>query len=202
MSHTIQTPTGLPAIPVTSGGNYTDADGQQWIADYVDLKRGKYVQNINTCMIDASTNVFKIGKGGFYWNLPENSLPGILKGIGVGSKYPIFPSKYFARKVFNANAVYSMLYTDDDNMKGLFNSVEELNTFCKERYDAGDPVEFYYVIEPIERDLTPEEIQAYKNLVTYAGTTIVENDAECYMEVSAGGGDSLRAKKLALILGE
>ncbi|MFQ8893561.1 MAG: hypothetical protein ACLR6Z_00560 [Dorea sp.] len=56
---------GLPAIPVTSGGNYTDADGQQWIADYVDLKRGKYVQNINTCMIDASTNVFKIGKGGF-----------------------------------------------------------------------------------------------------------------------------------------
>ena len=95
-----------------------------------------------------------------------------------------------------------MLYTDDDNMKGLFNSVEELNTFCKERYDAGDPVEFYYVIEPIERDLTPEEIQAYKNLVTYAGTTIVENDAECYMEVSAGGGDSLRAKKLALILGE
>lgn len=59
------------------------------------------------------------------------SLPGILKGIGVGSKYPIFPSKYFARKVFNANAVYSMLYTDDDNMKGLFNSVEELNTFCQ-----------------------------------------------------------------------
>ena len=38
--------------------------------------------------------------------------------------------------------------------------------------------------------------------LTYAGTTIVENDAECYMEVSAGGGDSLRAKKLALILGE
>ena len=201
-SLSISTPTGLPAIPVDSDGNCTDANGQQWIADYVDLKHGKYVQNINTCMIDASTNVFKIGKGGFYWNLPENSLPGILKGIGVGSKYPIFPSKYFARKVFNANAVYSMLYTDDDNMKGLFNSVEELNTFCKERYDAGDPVEFYYVIEPIERDLTPEEIEAYKNLVTYAGTTIVENDAECYMEVSAGGGDALRAKKLALLLGD
>lgn len=201
-SLSISTPTGLPAIPVDSDGNYTDANGQQWIADYVDLKRGKYVQNINTCVIDASTNVFKIGQGGFYWNLPVKSLPGILKGIGVGSKYPIFPSKYFARKVFNANAVYSMLYTDDDNMKGLFNSVEELNTFCKERCDAGDPVEFYYVIEPIERDLTPEEIQAYKTLVTYAGTTIVENDAECYMEVSAGGGDTLRTKKLALLLGD
>lgn len=198
----ISTPTGLPAIPVDTDGNYTDANGQQWIADYIDLKRGKYVQNINTCMIDSSTNVFRIGREGIYWNLPENSLPGILKGIGVVSKYPIFPSKYFERRRFNANTAYSMLYTDGDNMKGLFNSIEELNTFCKERYDAGDPVEFYYVIEPIERDLTPEEIQAYKNLVTYAGTTIVENDAECYMEVSAGGGDILRAKKLALILGD
>ena len=58
-----------------------------------------------------------------------------------------------------------------------------------------------YLTEPIERDLTPEEIQAYKNLVTCAGTTIVENDADCYMEISAGGGDTLRAKNLALLLG-
>ena len=60
----------------------------------------------------------------------------------------------------------------------------------------------YALTSQIETDLTPEEIQAYKNLVTYAGTTIVENDAECYMEVSAGGGDALRAKKLALLLGD
>lgn len=45
-SLSISTPTGLPAIPVDTDGNYTDANGQQWIADYVDLKRGKYVQNI------------------------------------------------------------------------------------------------------------------------------------------------------------
>jgi len=30
----------------------------------------------------------------------------------------------------------------------------------------------------------------------------VENDADCYMEVSAGGGDALRTKKLALLLGD
>lgn len=46
------------------------------------------------------------------------------------------------------------------------------------------------------------EIQSYQELTTYAGTTIVENDADCYMEVSAGGGDVLRAKKLALPLGD
>lgn len=37
---TLPTPTGLPGIPVTSGGNYTDSTGQQWVCDEVDLERG------------------------------------------------------------------------------------------------------------------------------------------------------------------
>ncbi|MFQ8910864.1 MAG: hypothetical protein ACLR7P_12950, partial [Faecalibacterium sp.] len=32
---TLPTPTGLPGIPVTSGGNYTDSTGQQWVCDEV-----------------------------------------------------------------------------------------------------------------------------------------------------------------------
>ena len=44
----LSTPNGLPGIPVTSGGNYTDADGQQWICDEVDFARGVYVQRIGT----------------------------------------------------------------------------------------------------------------------------------------------------------
>ena len=43
-SLTLATPNGLPGIPVTKDGNYTDADGQQWICDEIDLGRGKYVQ--------------------------------------------------------------------------------------------------------------------------------------------------------------
>jgi hypothetical protein len=43
---TISTVTPLPGIPVTSGGNYTDADGQQWICDEVDFARGVYVQRV------------------------------------------------------------------------------------------------------------------------------------------------------------
>lgn len=42
----IQTPNGLPGIPVDSGGNYTDASGQQWVCDEVDFERGVYVQRI------------------------------------------------------------------------------------------------------------------------------------------------------------
>lgn len=45
---TLPTPNGLPGIPVTSGGNYTDPSGQQWICDEVDLDRGVKTQNIQT----------------------------------------------------------------------------------------------------------------------------------------------------------
>lgn len=44
----IPTPNGLSGIPVSSGGNYTDADGQQWICDEVDFKKGVYVQRVAT----------------------------------------------------------------------------------------------------------------------------------------------------------
>lgn len=36
---TLPTPNGLPGIPVTSGGNYTDQNGQQWVCDEVNLER-------------------------------------------------------------------------------------------------------------------------------------------------------------------
>lgn len=41
-----------------------------------------------------------------------------------------------------------------------------------------------YLNEQVERDLAPEEIEAYQSLVTYDGTTVVENDAECYTKIT------------------
>lgn len=52
---TLQTPTGLPGIPVTSGGNYTDQNGQQWICDEVDLERGVRVQMVTTMVFSDSS---------------------------------------------------------------------------------------------------------------------------------------------------
>ena len=42
----------------------------------------------------------------------------------------------------------------------------------------------YVLATPIERDLTPEEIAAYKALRTYGPTTVVSNDAGAEMEVT------------------
>lgn len=51
---TLPTPTGLPGIPVTSGGNYTDQSGQQWVCDEVDLERGMRVQRVDKAAFDST----------------------------------------------------------------------------------------------------------------------------------------------------
>lgn len=211
-SLSISTPTGLPAIPVNTDGNYTDANGQQWIADYIDLKRGKYVQNVKEIPVSDNMVIETWGVNanadnvtGFYAYMDGNNLP------MPGSEAMMSTIIKYRKEVWGGitigcsmncnNIPYAMLCIRTDTLEDTTtdaNAVKSFLTLCK-KTDA----HFYYVLaDPIERDLTSEEIEAYKNLVTYAGTTIVENDAECYMEVSAGGGDALRAKKLALLLGD
>ena len=51
---TLPTPNGLPGIPVTSGGNYTDPQGQQWVCDEVDLERGMKVQKVDKAAFDST----------------------------------------------------------------------------------------------------------------------------------------------------
>ena len=206
----ISTPTGLPAIPVDTDGNYTDADGQQWIADYVDLKRGKYVQNIcdlplkdiNLKWYTWGVNANADNGTGFYVFTTEYARVGNTKVLATICRYNIGAwggrENGCSASADNSYITVSLHTSDLDDASDNKKAIESF----KKIVEQTDTHVLYVRAEPIERDLTPEEIQAYQNLVTYAGTTIVENDAECYMEVSAGGGDSLRAKKLALILGE
>lgn len=206
----ISTPTGLPAIPVDSDGNYIDANGQQWIADYVDLKRGKYVQNIcDLPLKDINLEWYTWGVNanadngtGFYVFTTEYARVGNTKVLATICRYNIGAwggrENGCSASVDNSYITVSLHTSDLDDASDNKKAIESF----KKIVEQTDTHVLYVRAEPIERDLTPEEIQAYKNLVTYAGTTIVENDAECYMEVSAGGGDALRAKKLALLLGD
>lgn len=206
----ISTPTGLPAIPVDTDGNYTDANGQQWIADYVDLKRGKYVQNIcdlplkdiNLKWYTWGVNANADNGTGFYVFTTEYAHVGNTKVLATICRYNIGAwggrENGCSASADNSYITVSLHTSDLDDASDNKKAIESF----KKIVEQTDTHVLYVRADPIERDLTPEEIQAYKNLVTYAGTTIVENDAECYMEVSAGGGDALRAKKLALLLGD
>ena len=49
-------PYTLNAIPVSSGGNIT-VDGQQYIADYVDVERGKLVRMVDSSKLDTTQSI-------------------------------------------------------------------------------------------------------------------------------------------------
>lgn len=53
---TIQLTIILNAIPVSSGGNVT-IDGQQYIADYVDVERGKLVKMVDSSKLDNTQSI-------------------------------------------------------------------------------------------------------------------------------------------------
>lgn len=74
----ISTPSGLPGIPVDSGGNYTDASGQQWICDEVDFEKGVYRKTVGVIENYQSESV----------NEPYMSTTGQLS-IGAKVIYPL-----------------------------------------------------------------------------------------------------------------
>lgn len=55
----------------------------------------------------------------------------------------------------------------------------------KQKFEALQKIEILgQLAEPVEHDLTAEEIEQYKALHTYTGTTVLSNDAEVYMKAT------------------
>ena len=174
----VPTPNGLPGIPVSSGGNYTDEKGQQWVADEIDLANGEMVQRIGKTVVDGKKVKFVASSNSIYWNLPLRTSPGIIDGISY------ILSMYFSHETFSGNNTYGFAWTTPAIMKPYFDTPEELNAFCVQKNSEGNPLTIYYRLEtPIRTPLPPETIAAYKKLHTYSPTTTVINDAGAGMSV-------------------
>ena len=181
-SLTLATPNGLPGIPVTKDGNYTDADGQQWVCDEIDLERGKYVQRV----------VIENISGG--WSLKETSdRPGRFIRTGLSNKYAnggiialcsIASWKSWGSSDRDNRYVFALSMTTFyiSPPSDISMTADELNAKLNALEDP--VVVLGQLATPIERDLTPEEIAAYKALRTYGPTTVVSNDAGVHMEVT------------------
>lgn len=167
----ISTPNGLPGIPVTSGGNYTDADGQQWVCDEVDFARGKYVQKVGKTIVDGDTIKFSIE--GDFANLPQHSSPNMIQSEAVRN----IISTMFPTTKIRGNGSYGFCYLSKTDFEEYFSSVEECNELLMQKYLIGDPLKIYYPTIDIETDLTLEQLQAYAALKTYAPGTTVQTDS-------------------------
>lgn len=155
----IPTPDGLPGIPVTSGGNYTDQNGQQWICDEVDLERGVKVKRVNavdlsTCVITGTTNLTATKRLAIRLSL---------KGKDYTAKALCNRLPYLVS--FTSDTIH--FYVDTNNAQ-VFIPIGAKNP------EEGEYILFYILDAPIETPLTPAEIAAYKALIAYAPDTVVQ----------------------------
>lgn len=188
---TFQTPNGLRGIPVSSGGNYTDSDGQQYVADYVDLERGKYVHNVFRVNMTPDlpwkyTNTVNSHNHNFQIRLNVNDFP---KGT---TRYHYVIGQLFSHFRYVdvswdggrfSNGAKAYFY--DDELTISFEQDSEINSLetWKQFLTDNDVYGEYILAEPIETDITAEEIAQYKSLcMNYPNTTII-NDENAYMEV-------------------
>lgn len=156
---TLPTPTGLPGIPVTSGGNYTDENGQQWICDEVDLERGMMVQRVYKIDVDGEN--IKFEQTDNYANLSLRKLPIALYASGQRT-YAI--STFTSLSWFYNMVNGQFLYLIAADISG------QLNESCKKQLGKV----YYALATPIETTLTSAEIAAYKALTAYAPDTVVQ----------------------------
>lgn len=165
----IPTPNGLPGIKVTSGGNYTDENGQQWICDELDFKRGKYVQRVGKRVFDGSES-WGLSKKGTYQtfevaadNAGGNGICDTFRFVATDGSSIGFSTTY-------ANRVH--LITGHNTLEGM------------KGWLAQHPVTVYYQLQtPIETDIPEEVMKAYRELYTNSPTTVIQNGDNAYMEV-------------------
>lgn len=172
----IATPNGLPAVPVSSGGNYTDASGQQWICDEIvcnERGTGKRIQRIGKSKVgDNSLSLTTASNGNkalVISNIPNKiaSVRGTLFSMAQVPKIVGSDGLQTGSAYENATN-FVIVGTPDDTLLSLATKYGN----C----------EFLYVLaEPVETDLSTEEIAALSALHTYYPTTTISNDAGCEM---------------------
>jgi len=156
---TLPTPTGLPGIPVTSGGNYTDPQGQQWVCDEVDLERGVKVQRVGKGRVNTSDGSVN-EQYRLALDVPGNEgKDGASPCIISITPYTSWTSCVAGTKLYLKNIA---------KPEGSFYTAEELKAL------ALDVDVVYQLATPIENPLTPDEIAAYKALTAYGPDTVVQ----------------------------
>ena len=170
------TPNGLPGIPVTTGGNYVDVDGQRWICDEIDLGRGMYIKRINTLVFDGSQTWAEYGGYPSYSGFHSTDVLEVNHSRDIG--------------LCNQFAVGKL--TDGNIWIGVGNKV--IYVLSEEWHEKGvdawnehlraNPLRIIYPLTtPIETPLSEEELAAYAALRTYRENTTVSNDAGAWMDI-------------------
>ena len=186
---TLPTPNGLPGIPVTSGGNYTDENGQQWICDEIDLARGVRVQRIASFVINAkNANGISVTNLYTHVTVAVNARIRVSEDTSDSSEVrnnrnlfcEVLPwmANMWARTVNSMGFVEkgAIDFTIENSYLGLSEaSTDNERKTALVKYFTTQPCRVVYrIAAPIETPLTPAELTAYKALTTYAPNTVAQ----------------------------
>lgn len=181
---TVALPYTLNAVPVETGGNVT-IDGQQYIADYVDVERGKLVRMCKEYVITGSERLamYWLGNASYLRNVCcINNFENIVLYDGIN---PLAMSDMFIGKISeNADderAIYLMLRGSGDKTLAIkFLDSDGITTvdLAKQWLIEHKPKTVFVLSTPEEIDLTSEEVQAFKALATYYPITNISINSE------------------------
>ena len=184
---TLPTPNGLPGIPVTSGGNYTDPSGQQWVCDEIDLTRGVRVQRNDSFAISSENardivvmNDFTkvtVATSARIRTPKQTDKSDALGRVLFCEVLPWERDVWASRK--NAMGFSENHYIDfaiENSILGLDEaSTNDERKTALVKYFTDKPCQVLYrIATPVETPLTPAELAAYKALTTYAPDTVVQ----------------------------
>ena len=161
--------TTLNAIPVSSDGNVT-INGQQYVADYVDVERGKLVRMCKyKKLLSKDIMLIRSDKSMYVymdeiWDVEGNYTSrnfGILCSIGIARLLTVADSGWKGKGRIIINNV-------------RFTHIDE----AKNYFDNNDVYVCYPIPTPEEIPITLEEVSAFKQLTTYYPVTNISVNSE------------------------
>lgn len=184
-------PNGLCGVPVSSGGNYTDATGQQWLRDEIDFKRGVLIKRTHTITFKGTETISPLGGTGdsnaFFYAMDANVIstrPHTIDNEGFSLCSHFEPTKiatstnYIGHQVrrVSTGTQYRILFRPE----GVANMpIADFVIWLK----ANNPTVTYALEIPQEIPLSAEDIAEFKALQTSKGTTTISSEDDAYMEV-------------------
>lgn len=174
----IQLPITLNAIPVSSDGNVT-INGQQYIADYVDVENGKIVKCVEKLFLKQTRWGIAINKGVLRFYNRTNEALGIDGSKIIKNLFSI--SSHFAFATNTPDRIGTFTVNADGTKANISFAFSTDTTITSDDFNNWILNNKPFVLLPVlkeELPLTSEQIQALKELATYYPVTDISVNSE------------------------
>ena len=160
---------GFYGIPVSADGNYTDASGKQWICDEFDFTNKKFIKRTGRIEFNGASEE--------KWLLSLSTAVMTRFYITIlGASTKIGHECWCNRAEFGSGTAGKCFTTLGGFYVDVDASIRTVESW--KQYLSTHELDVIYELEtPVEYDLTDEQVEQFKQLKSYYGTTYIDNDA-------------------------